>query len=347
MKHNLRLYRMHKLVLVLMSCGLVFSQASAQSIADFYRGKIVTIVVGSDATGEYDANARLLSRHLGRHIPGNPSIVIQNMPGASGITSANYLYTIAPKDGLMLGTFNKSMPLYQMTGMPNTKYKAQEFNWIGSRDHANNLVVVSSRTGIKTIEDATKKQATMGSIGIGGTMSTYPLILNNSIGTKFKLVQGYAGGQLVDLAMERGEVDGRGSYDWKDLKTKRADWLRDGKVTVLVQFGLAREADLPNVPIPPDLGRDEREKAALAFLSSDIMMGKPLMTPPGVPAERVAALRNAFDETMSDPQFLADARTADADVNPIKGADLQATVDKIVSTSPDIVALAKGLMAEK
>ena len=323
------------------------TQAAAQGVADFYRGKVLTIIAGTDATGEYDANARLFSRHLGRHIPGNPSIIIQNMPGASGITAANYLYTIAAKDGAVMGTFNKSMPLYQMTGMPNTKFKAQDFNWIGSRDHANNLVVVATRTGIRTIDDATKKQATMGSIGIGGTMSTYPLILNNTIGTKFKLVQGYAGGQLVDLAVERGEVDGRGSYDWKDLKTKRSDWLRDRKVTILVQFGLVREADLPDVPTPPELARNEREKAALEFLSADIMMGKPLMMPPGVPAERVEAMRKAFDETVRDPLFLADAKAIDADVNPIRGVELQGTVAKMVNTPADILELAKGLMVEK
>jgi tripartite-type tricarboxylate transporter receptor subunit TctC len=325
--------------------GALPTAASAQ--AEFYRGKSITLVVGSDITGEHDAAARLLSRHLGRHIPGRPSIVVQNMPGASGIKSANYLYEIARRDGTVIATFNKSMPLYQATGMANTNYKSEEFNWIGSMDHANMLVVVAARTGVQTIADATRKEVLMGSIGAGGTMSTYPLLLNNAFGTKFRLVQGYAGGQIVDLAMDRGEVDGRGSYNWRDLRVKRANWLKEKKVNILVQFGLEREADLPEVPLLVELARNDRERKVLTFVSSDIPIGKSFVMPPAVPADRVEAIRKAFEATMKDPDFLADATAAEADVHLIPGAQVQTLVREIVATPAEIVRTAQDWMTAK
>ncbi len=327
--------------------ALVFAApAMAQPVEDFYKRNPLTIVVGSDVTGDYDAAARLLSRHLGRHVPGNPSVVIQNMPGASGIKAANWLYAVAPKDGSVIGTFNKSMPFYEVTATANANYRSNLFNWIGSSTWSNNLVVVTARTGVKTIEDAKQRVITMGSIGAGGTMSTYPLMLNNTIGTRFKLVQGYAGGQMVDLAMERGEVDGRGSYTWADLKARRADWLKQGKLNVLVQFGLEREHDLPDAPVPAELARDDRERAAFSFISADIAVGKPFVLPPGVPRDRIDALRKAFDETMRDPAYLADARSVEAEVKPTSGEKLRAVVAAIIATPPDILDLSRRLMNE-
>jgi tripartite-type tricarboxylate transporter receptor subunit TctC len=320
--------------------------AAEISVAEFYRRTPLTLVVGSDVTGDYDAAARLLSRHLGRHIPGNPNVVVQNMPGASGIKAANWLYAVAPRDGSVIGTFNKSMPFYEVTGTANVNYKSNQFSWIGSSTWSNNLVVVTARTGIKTIEDAKLRSVTMGSIGAGGTMSTYPLMLNNTVGTKFKLVQGYAGGQMVDLAMERGEVDGRGSYTWADLKARRSDWLKQGKLNVLVQFGLEREADLADAPLAMELARDATERAAFAFISADIAIGKPFVLPPEPPAERIVALRKAFADTMKDPDYLADAKTVEAEVKPTPGVTLQKIVADIIATSPDVLKLSKKLMSE-
>lgn len=321
--------------------------ASGQSVQEFYRGKKVTIVVGSDVTGEHDAAARLLSRHLPKHIPGHPTVVVQNMPGASGIKSANYLYAIAARDGSVLATFNKSMPLYQATGMANVNYKAQEFNWIGSMSHSNAVVVVAARTGVRTLADATGREVVMGSIGAGGTMSTYPLLLNNTFGTRFRLVQGYAGGQIVDLALDRGEIDGRGSYTWRDLRVKRADWLKTKKINILLQFGLEREPDLREVPALIDLARNETERAVFTFISSDIPIGKSFVMPPGVPAERIAALRQAFDATIRDRDFLADAKAADADIELTSGVQIERLVNQIVGTSPAIVQTAQEWMSAK
>jgi tripartite-type tricarboxylate transporter receptor subunit TctC len=323
--------------------SIALEAASAQPVHDFYRGKTLTIVVGSDITGEHDAAARLLSRHLSKYIPGRPAIIVQNMPGASGIKSANYLYEMARRDGTILATFNKSMPTYQATGMSNTNYKAEEFNWIGSMDHSNVVVIVAARTGVKTIADATRIEVAMGSIGAGGTMSTYPLLLNNTLGTRFKLVQGYAGGQIVDLALERGEVDGRGSYTWRDLRVKRANWLKDKKVNVLVQFGLQREHELADAPTLIELARNDTERAVFNFVSSDIPIGKSLVMPP----ERVAAVRRAFDATMRDPEFIADAKASDADVEPIQGEEIQSLVKRIIATPKEVIKTAQDWMTAR
>jgi tripartite-type tricarboxylate transporter receptor subunit TctC len=345
------LVRLRLSLLALIGCGTLISialgPASAQPVHDFYRGKTLTIVVGSDITGEHDAAARLLSRHLSKYIPGRPAIIVQNMPGASGIKSANYLYEMAHRDGTIVATFNKSMPTYQATGMSNANYKAEEFNWIGSMDHSNVVVIVAARTGVKTIADATRIEVAMGSIGAGGTMSTYPLLLNNTLGTRFKLVQGYAGGQIVDLALERGEVDGRGSYTWRDLRVKRANWLKDKKVNVLVQFGLQREHDLADAPMLIELARNDTERAVFDFLSSDIPIGKSLVMPPQVPPERVAAVRRAFDAAMKDPEFIADAKTSDADVEPIPGEEIQSLVKRIIATPKEVIKTAQDWMTAR
>ena len=319
--------------------------ASAQP--DFYRGKSITLVVGSDITGEHDAAARLLARHLGRHIAGRPSIVVQNMPGASGIKSANYLYELARRDGTVMAIFNKSLPLAQATGAANAKFKAEELNWIGSMDHSNNLVVVAARTGVKTIADATRKEVLMGSLGAGGPMSTYPLLLNNAFGTRFKLVQGYAGGQIVDLAIDRGEVDGRGSYNWRDLRVKRANWLKENKLNILVQVGLEREAELAEVPLLVDLARSDFEREVFTFVSADIPIGKSFVMPQAVPRERVETIRRAFEATMSDPEFLVDAKASEADVHLIPGMQVHALVRGIVTTPAEVIRTAQDWMAPK
>jgi tripartite-type tricarboxylate transporter receptor subunit TctC len=332
---------------IVVLAGLAWpGSAPAQTAEDFYRGKTLRLVVGSDVSGEYDATARLLARHLPNHVPGHPSIIVQNMPGASGIKSANYLYAIAPRDGTTLATFNKSTPLAEITRMSNANYKSAEFNWLGSLTHSNSLVVVAARTGIRTLHDATLREVTIGSIGAGGTMSLYPLILDHALGAKFKLVQGYAGGQLVDLAMERGEVDGRGTYTWADMKATRPDWIRNKTVNILVQFGLEREPDLPDIPLPVELGRDDEQRAALAFLSSDIPIGKSFVMPPQVPPGRVALMRRAFMETMKDAELLADAKASGIEIKPIAGVELQAMVQKIIGTPPAIVNVAERWMTD-
>jgi tripartite-type tricarboxylate transporter receptor subunit TctC len=227
----------------------------------------------------------------------------------------------------------------------NVAYKSAEFSWIGNMTRTNNVVIVHARKGVRTLEDAKKTEVVVGAIGTGGTMATYPAILNAVAGTKFKIVVGYAGGQIVDLAMERGEVDGRGSYAWSDLKRVRSEWLRNQTIHVLAQVGLRRESDLPDVPTLVDLARDDNEHQILRFISADSEMTRPFMVPPGVPADRVAALRAAFDETMRDEEFVEDAKRLGNNIEALSGAAVQDLVISIVTTPRSVVEAAGRWMA--
>ena len=335
-------------LLIAAALGIVTTlPASAQPVESFYRGKVITLIVGSDVSGEYATSARLLARHLGKHIPGSPTIIIQNMPGASSINVTNYLYEIAAKDGSVLGLPSKDVALYQASRMPNTRYEVQNFSWIGNMNGSNNLLVVWGATGVRSIEDARKREVIMGALARNGTLATYPLILNAIAGTKFKLVLGYVGSQIIDIAMERGEVEGKGSYSWANLKRTHPDWVRDRKLNILVQFGLQKEAELLDVPLVADLGRNDQERQVLNLISSDTVMARPFLLPPNVPADRVAALRTAFDATMADENFLADARTSRIDIQPMRGGDLQALIKHIIGTPREIIDLAQQWMTQE
>jgi tripartite-type tricarboxylate transporter receptor subunit TctC len=312
-------------------------QAFAQTPEQFYKGKNPILIVGTDASGEYAVGGRLLAKHIQRHLPGAPPVIVQFMPGASSIKSANYMYAVAPKDGSVLSLPNKGIAMFESAKMENTNYKAAEFSWIGNMTRSNNLAVVWHAKGVKTLEDATKTEVVVGALGAGGTLATYPAILNAVVGTKFKVVLGYAGAQLIDLAMERGEVDGRASYSWSDLKRVRSEWLKDGKLNILVQFGLEKEPDLPEVPLIVDLARNEQERKILSFVAADNNMARPFYMPPKVPADRLAAFRQAFDDTMRDAEFLEDAKKVGVTVTPLSGAQLEALVRNIVNAPPEVV----------
>lgn len=316
----------------------------ADAAEDFYQGKTLTLIIGSDVSGEYTAGGRIIAKHLGRHLPGNPTVVTQNMPGASSIKAANYLYSVAPKDGLTFGLVSKDVPIYEATRMQNINYKSRDFVWLGSLSGSNNLVVVWAGTGIKTLDDAKKREVVMGALGANGTLATYPSVLNHLFGTKFKVVLGYTGAQLVDLAMERGEVEGRGSYSWSDLKRARASWLQEGKFSILVQFGLSKEPDLPDVPLVTDLAKNPKDRAVLEFISSDTVMARPFLLPPNTIPERAQLMKRAFDATMTDAAFLSDAKQSQVDVRPMNADELTALVIKTVSTASDVIQLSEQLM---
>jgi tripartite-type tricarboxylate transporter receptor subunit TctC len=310
---------------------------SAQSVEQFYKAKNPILIVGTDASGEYAVGGRLLAKHIQRHLPGAPPVIVQFMPGASSIKSANYMYTAAPKDGSVVSLPNKGIAMFEAAKMENTNYKSADFNWIGNMTRSNNLAVVWHTKGVKTLEDATKTEVIVGALGAGGTLATYPAILNAVTGTKFKVVLGYAGAQLIDLAMERGEVDGRASYSWSDLKRVRSEWLKEGKLNILVQFGLEKEPDLPDVPLIVDLARNEQERKILSFVAADNNMARPFYMPPKVPADRVAAFRKAFDDTMTDQEFLEDAKKVGVTVTPLSGARLEDLVKNIVNAPPEVI----------
>lgn len=321
------------------------SGTAAQSVEAFYKDKLVDMIVGSDASTEYTRDARMVSMYLTKHIPGNPKIIVKNMPGASSIKAANYLYQIAAKDGSVLGVFNKAIPMAEATKLQGVAYKSAEFNWLGSMSRTNSLVVTWKTSGVETLEDARKREITIGAQGLSGTMAAYPFLLNSSQGTRFKVVAGYQGSAAVNLAMERGEVDGRGTYSWDFFKSDNQDWKTNKKMNFLVQIGLEKEPDLPDVPLLIDLAKDETQRAVYRLLSADSMIARPFLTTPGVPAERVAALRAAFDRTMVDPDFLRDAAKTHSDVNPVSGARVEEIVKDIVGTPPAVVEQANQWMS--
>ena len=321
------------LAAVLLTCAARPGFAQ-QSVEAFYHGKQVQLVVGYSPGATYDLYARLVARHLGDHIPGNPTVVPVNMPGAGSRTAATYVYSAAPKDGTVLGTADQSLAVEQAMGDPTLKLNASKFNYIGNPIADNNTTVTWYTSGVKTIADAQKKEVTVGATG-GSTSSQFPRAMNALLGTKFKIIYGYPGANDINLAMERGEVGGKGSDSWSAWKATRPEWLRDKKINILVQIGLEKAPDL-NAPLLMDLAKTAQDRAVLKLLSTPSEIGRPIFAPPGTPADRVAALRQAFDATMKDPGFIKDAAKANAALNPVSGAKLQSIVAEIVATPKPI-----------
>lgn len=301
-----------------------------QSIESVYKGKTIDFYIGFSPGGGYDFYARLLARFMGEHIPGKPNIVAKNMAGGGSRTAASFMYSVAPKDGLALATVDQATPVQQAVGDPTIKFDTAKFNFIGNPVVDNNVVVTWHASGVKTIEDATKKEYPIGATGFN-TSSQYPQALNIVAGTKFKIILGYPGANEINLAMENGEVAGRGSNSWASYKATKPDWIRDKKMHVLVQIGLQKAADLPDVPLLMDLAKNEADRAALKLLSAPPDIGRPVFAPPGVPAERVKALRDAFDATMKDQAFLDAAKREGLEIDPVSGEQLQKIVNEILS----------------
>ena len=332
---------MHKKVLgIIGGCVALLAAASpclADPVEDFYRGRTVKFIVGSNTGGGYDTYSRLIAAYIGKHIPGHPTVVVENMPGASGTKSANYIAEVAPKDGSVIGMFNQSMPQRQMFEPDLIKIDLGKFSWIGAMNTSTNVFIVWHASGVRTVEDAKKKQVVMGALSTVGGNSVYPLLLNTYFGTKFKVVLGYAGGNTIQLAMERGEVDGRGAVVWSGLKAGWPHWIKEKKINVLMQVGLEKESDLPDVPLFTDLARNPEEKAIFRFISSDAAMGFPVTAPPGLPADRLAALRKAFMDAMKDPELLKVVEERKLEVQPSSGEQVQRVVQEMTSTPKEII----------
>jgi tripartite-type tricarboxylate transporter receptor subunit TctC len=327
--------------------GLCLAGAPAQAdpVADFYRGKTINLIIGTSTGNDYDFRARLLARHLGRHIPGEPAIVPQNMPGVGGVKAADYLATIAPRDGTTLHMIMSNMMSSQAIGAPGVQFDTRKFFWIGNTTSTPNVMVSWHTSGITSIEQVKTRQLIVGAPG-GTAGVLYATVMNALLGTKLKLVTGYPGGNEVNLAMERGEIDGRASNSWASWKSTRPDWVADKKIIVLVQVGLKRAPDLPDVPLLLELARNDSDRQVLTFLSADTAISRALVAAPDTPPERVAALRRAFDVTMKDPEFLAEAEKSQMDILPMSGEDAQKIADSIVNTPPATVARAKAILGD-
>ena len=328
------------------TCGglllvLVAAQtARADAVADFYRGKTVNVLIGVGVGGEYDIQARLVARHIGKHIPGNPNLVAQNMTGAGGLKMLNYLYGVAPKDGTAIGMIQNAFPALQAVGAPGVQYDAGKMNWIGSIAPVVETMAVWHATGITSIEQARQRQIVAGASARGAITYFYPAMMNELLGTKFKIVTGYTGGNQINLAMERGEVEARNNT-WSSWKATKAAWLKDKKINVIAQAGpRAKDLDAPSVEA---LARNPQERQLIELVVSGTQFGRPLATN-AAPAERVAALRAAFAATMKDPEFLAEAKKLNFEVDPVLGEKMQGIVAKVLTTPKDIAAKAKGLL---
>jgi tripartite-type tricarboxylate transporter receptor subunit TctC len=321
----------------------LLTAAIAEPVADFYRGKNVNLMIGVNVGGSYDRDARLVARYLGSHMPGNPTIVPQNMIGGGGIVMANFLQTIAAKDGTFIGMIPNTLVVNQLVGMAAVRYDMGKFHWIGSiMPIAHSAMVAWHASGIASIEDARRRPITAGASPKGSFLYAMPALLNEFLGTKFKIVAGYQGIATVYLALERGEVDSLG-ITWGEFKVEKSDLVRDRKVRILAQSA-PKADDLPDVPTVDELARDEADRGPMDFLLSGNALGRPLAAPPGTPGERVEALRAAFADTMKDPRFLHDVEASRTEFGPITGDTLQHSVEQILTTPPQWIARAKVIL---
>ena len=323
------------------------ARAEEPDVAQFYRGKTIKLVIPSSPGGDYDTRARLVARHFGRHIPGEPHILPMNMPGGSGVTGANYLNSpAAPHDGTTLEILLQNMPVHQATGGQGAAFDARSFGWIGNTTASPNLISAWHTTGIKTIQDAMARELVIGSpAATSGVI--YPTAMNVLVGTKFKIVTGYPSGTYVNLAMERGEVGGRGSNSWASWKATKPEWVKEGKLYHLVQVALKRDPELSDVPLMEEMANSPQDAEVLRFLSADVAISRAFVTTPDVPAARLKALRRAFDSMIADPAFLADAEKANIDISATTGEAAQEVATNIVNAAPAVVAKAKAIMETK
>jgi len=316
--------------------------ADAQSAASFYAGRNLTIIIPSGAGGGYDSYARLLTRHLAGHIPGKPTIVNQNMPGASGLRGTNYLYNVAPRDGTVFGaTYNTDLT-EPLLGNASAKYDPTRFEWIGSITTQYNACMVWHTSPVKTIEDAEKHEVKVSTTGMSGNSAHTPLMLNVLIGTKFKVIAGYST-RGMRFAVEKGEVDGICGLSYDTYEAADPDWLRDRKIRFLIQTGPKKVRQLPDVPLLLDFVKDPKQREALKVLNVSDQVGRPFMFPPGVPKHLVAALRKAFNDTMKDAKFLSEAARMHITPEPMTGEEMTAAIKDAYAAPKDVIALAARL----
>jgi tripartite-type tricarboxylate transporter receptor subunit TctC len=323
-------------------CGALLAGAVGASNAaaqDFYKGKEIALYTGSAPGGPYDAYARLLARHLGRHIPGNPGVIVQSMPGASGRRMMGYMQKVAAKDGTVMAAPQRAVPFDPLVDA-DSRFDARQFGWLGSMNDEVNVCIVWHTSPLQTIHDVFKREMVVGTSGPTSTDAVYPNVMNNLLGTRFKVVTGYKGASESNIAIERGEIDGRCGISWDTLVALNADWLAEKKIRLLVQFALERSAELPGVPLVFDLAKTEEQRQILTFWATPNKMGRPFAFPPGTPPERIALMRQAFKATMKDPQLIAEAAKMRLAIESIDGERVTALINQLYSLPKDIIAKA-------
>lgn len=331
------------------ACGLALfgalaNPAFAETPAEFYKGKTVELYIAYSAGGGYDLYARMVARHLGRHIPGNPQVVPKNMEGAGGLRLANWLYSAAPRDGTVIGATSRNIAFEPLIGNKGAQYDSSRFTWLGSANDEVSTCVSWHTSGVATIGDAMKKELIIGAIGTADDTYQYPRLLNNTIGTKFKIVPGYPGNNDISIALERGEVAGRCGWSWSSVKSTRAAWLKEKKINILVQVSLSKHPDLPDVPLIMDLAKGDEQRQMFRLIFARQVMGRPFQSTPDVPADRLQALQTAFMATMKDPAFLAEAEKARFEITPVSGPDIATLVAEILKMPPALAQRAGAML---
>lgn len=311
--------------------------AQAQSVEEFYTGKTVELYIGYTVGGGYDTYARTLARHMGKHIPGNPTIVPVNMDGAGSLRMTNWLYEAAPRDGTVFGTFARAAPFDPLFGNNEATFDALKFNYIGSANNEVSVCAAMTRTGITTFDQLKEQELIIGGTGDTADTVQFPKVVNAVFGTKMKIINGYPGGNDVVMAMERSEVDGRCGWSYTSLISGSSDWVKNGDVQILLQLSTAKHPAIPDVPLVMDLVTNDEDRDLLNLIFSRQTLGRPFAAPPEVPQDRVDALREAFMKTMADPEFVAEATGLELEVNPVSGADIQALVEEVYKSDPAVV----------
>lgn len=318
------------------------SSAQAQSAESFYKGKPLRVIIPSGEGGGYDAYTRLLSRHLDRHIPGRPKLVTQNMPGASGLRGTNWLYTVAPRDGTVMGATYNTLLTDPLMGNSTAQFDPQKFEWIGSMATQYNACMVWHTSSIKSIQDATKREVLVSTTGMAGNSALTPLMVNKLLGTKFKVISGYKTTEMR-LAVERGEVEGICGLSYDTYVAANPEWLSAKKIRFILQAGTKGVKELPDTPLLINLIKDDKQKEALRLLGMREELGRPHMFPPEVPKYLVTALRRAFDATMKDPTFLAEAKKMKLEIDALTGEEMDTKVRAAYAAPKDVVAIAAKL----
>lgn len=327
---------------ILSSLVLLPAEGVADEIADFYRTNRMNMIIGSSAGDGTDLYGRLVAKYITRHLPGNPQIVSANLPGANGVVAANQLYNLAPKDGSTVGTFSRYAAYEALWKNPSARFEPQRFNWIGNVNIDVSVCITWRTAQVKSLQEFMSRN-----LKIGVTNESHVNILDNLFGAKLKAIKGYPGGNEVNLALERGEVDGRCNISWSALVSTKPDWLRDKKIDIQVQFSHRKLDALPRVPLVTDLATTEDQKRILDLILTSQLMARVIVAPPDVPADRVSALRKAFDDLMRDPDFLREAAQIGAPVDPVSGEEIQETIARMFRTPPDVVKRLQAVVGGK
>jgi tripartite-type tricarboxylate transporter receptor subunit TctC len=327
------------IAVLLSACGAASSGTGESSAADFYRGQTVSIIVGSGAGGGFDTTARLVARHIGRHIPGEPTVIVVNMPGGGGLVAANHVFSAAAKDGTVVGLFHEAQMMNQLTGGEGVQFDLRQFNWLGSSYDDPNVCIVRSDAPVTSLKDMIGSSVPVAVGGTGPGSNTYdaPRVLAAATGANLKAVAGYPTTNDVRVGVERGEIQGM-CLGWESVQSASGDWLKDGYAKVFIQNGIERHPDLPDVPLALDFARDEDSKIMLRLVDAPGAMAKPFALPPGVPTERVAILREALFATYNDPTFLEEARAMNLEFQPKTADQIQQILAEVLATPRDIAA---------